>query len=45
MNRPPTPDKFLRTRRLRERTRAGEELRRLLADGPQRLASRESGDG
>jgi hypothetical protein len=39
------PNEFVRIRRLDEGMRAWEELWRLLADGPQRLASREGGDG
>ena len=45
MERLHTPNEFFRLRGLREGMRAGEELRRLLADGPHRLASRESDDG
>jgi hypothetical protein len=45
MDRLHTPNELLRIRRLRERMRAWEELWWPLADGPHRLASRESGDG
>ncbi len=44
MDRLHTPNEFFRIRRLREGMRAREELWRLLADGPHRLASPE-GDG
>ena len=39
MDRLHAPNEFLRIRRLGERMRAWEELWRLLADGPHRLAS------
>jgi acetylornithine deacetylase/succinyl-diaminopimelate desuccinylase-like protein len=45
MERLHAPNEFFRIRRLRERMRAWEELWRLLADGPDRLASREGDDG
>jgi len=45
MGRLHAPKEFFRIRRLREGMRAREELRRLLADGPHRLASREGDDG
>ncbi|HWN63594.1 MAG TPA: hypothetical protein VNO25_23310, partial [Streptosporangiaceae bacterium] len=38
-------NELFRIRRLREGMRAWEELWRLLADGPHRLASREGDDG
>ena len=38
------PNEFFRIRRLREGMRAWQELWRLLADGPDRLASREGDD-
>jgi|GEM_PF-5641084 len=45
MERLQAPNEFFRIRRLGEGMRAWEELWRLLADGPHRLASRECGDG
>jgi acetylornithine deacetylase/succinyl-diaminopimelate desuccinylase-like protein len=45
MNRLHAPDEFFRIRGLREGMRAWEELWRLLAGGPHRLASREGDDG
>ena len=45
MERLHAPNEFVRIRRLGEGMRAWEELRRLLGDGPHRLASREGGDG
>ena len=46
MERLHAPNEFFRLRRLREGMRAWEEeLWRLLADGPHRLASREGDDG
>ena len=45
MERLHAPNEFFGIRRLREGMRAWEELRRLLADGPHRLASREGDDG
>ena len=45
MDRLHTPNEFFRIHRLREGMRAWEELRRPLADGPRRLASREGEDG
>jgi hypothetical protein len=45
MERLHAPNEFSRIRRLGEGMRAWEELWRLLADGPHRLASREGGDG
>ena len=42
MGRLHAPNEFFRIRRLREGMRAWEELWRLLADGPHRLASREA---
>ena len=42
MERLHAPNEFFRIRRLREGMRAWEELWRLLADGPHRLASREA---
>ncbi len=44
MERLHAPNEFFRIRRLREGMRAWEELWRLLADGPHRLASREGDD-
>jgi hypothetical protein len=44
MERLHAPNEFFRIRRLRERMRAREESWRL-ADGPDRLASREGDDG
>ena len=45
MKRLHAPNEFFRIRRLRQGMRAREELWRLLADGPRRLASREGDDG
>jgi hypothetical protein len=45
MERLHAPNEFFRIRRLCEGMRAWEELWRLLADGPDRLASREGDDG
>ena len=45
MERLHAPNGFLSLRRLREGMRASEELWRLLAKGPHRLASREGDDG
>ena len=45
MERPHAPNEFPRNRTLREQMRAREEQWRPLADGPHRLASRESDDG
>ena len=45
MERLHAPNEFFGIRRLREEMRAGEELWRLPADGPHRLASREGDDG
>ncbi len=45
MGRLHAPNESVRIRRLGEGMRAWEELWRLLADGPHRLASREGGDG
>jgi hypothetical protein len=45
MERLHAPSEFFRIRRLQERMGGWEELRRLLADGPHRPASREGDDG
>ncbi len=45
MERLHAPNEFFRVRGLRDGMRAWEELRRLLADGPHRPASREGDDG
>ena len=45
MERLHAPSEFFRIRRLREGMRAWQELWRLPADGPHRLASREGDDG
>ena len=45
MERLHAPNEFFRIRRLRKGMRAWEELWRLLADGPRRLASRGGDDG
>jgi hypothetical protein len=45
MKRLHAPNEFFRIRRLGEGMWVWEELWRLLADGPHRLASREGGDG
>jgi hypothetical protein len=45
MERLHAPDEFFRIHRRGEAMRAWEELWRLVADGPDRLASREGDDG
>ena len=45
MERLHAPNEFFRIRRLGEGMQVWEELWRLLADGPHRLASREGDDG
>jgi hypothetical protein len=45
MERLHAPNEFFRVRGLRDGMRAWEELRRRLADGPHRPASREGDDG